>query len=77
MTDKEKYVIISGGEKNQHGVGIMMTKKVSKTLQGYLLILDRVIMAKFEGKPMNIIIVQLYASTNDHSDDEMKSSMQM
>ena len=65
-------MIFSGGEKNQHGVGIMMTKKVSKALQGYLLISDRVIMAKFEGKPANIIIVQLYAPTNDHSDDEVE-----
>ena len=41
MTDKRKYVMIfSGGEKNQHGVGIMITKKVSKALQGYLPISD-------------------------------------
>ena len=29
-------------------------------------------MAIFEGKPMNIIIVQLYASTNDHGDDKLE-----
>ena len=73
MTDKGKYVMVfSGGENNQHGVGIMMTKRVSKALQGYLPILDQVIMAKFEGKPANIVIVQLYAPTNDHSDDEIE-----
>ena len=29
-------------------------------------------MAIFEGKPANIIIVQLYAPTNDHSDEEIE-----
>ena len=29
-------------------------------------------MAKFEGKPVNIVIVQLYAPTNDRSDDEIE-----
>ena len=49
MIDKGKYMMIfSGGEKNQHGVGIIMTKKVSKALQGYFPISDPVIMAKFE-----------------------------
>ena len=33
---------------------------------------DRVIMAKFEGKPAIFIIVQLYAPTNDHSDEEIE-----
>ena len=65
-------MVFSGGEKNQHGVGIMMTVRVYKALQGYLPISDRVIMAKFEGKPANIVIVQLYAPTNDHSDDEVE-----
>ena len=50
----------------------MMTRRVYKALQGYLPISDRVIMAKFESKPANIIIVQLYAPTNDHSDDEIQ-----
>ena len=37
MIHKGKYVMIfSGGEKNQHGVGIMMTKRVAKALQEYL-----------------------------------------
>ena len=71
MVDKGKCeVIFSGGKKNEHGIGITMTKKVSKALQGFLPISDRVIRVKFEGKP--VIIVQLYVPTNDHSDDEIE-----
>ena len=29
-------------------------------------------MAKFEGKPVNIVIILLYAPTSDHSDDEIE-----
>ena len=29
-------------------------------------------MTKFEGKPANIVIVQLYSPTNDHSDDKIE-----
>ena len=50
----------------------MITGRVYKALQGYLPISDRVIMAKFEGKPANIIILQLYAPTNDHSDGKIE-----
>ena len=73
MIDNGKYMMVfSGGEKNQHGVGIMMTGRVYKALHGYLQISDRAIMAKFDGKPANIIILQLYAPTNDHSDEEIE-----
>ena len=73
IIDKGKYVMaFSGREKNQHGVGIMMTGKVCKALQGYLPISDWVIKAKFKSKPANIITVQLSAPTNNHSDEEIE-----
>lgn len=74
MVDRGTHVMIfSGGKKHQHGVGIMMSKKISSALQGYIPISDRVIVAKFQAKPLDIVVVQVYAPTSDYPDEEIES----
>ena len=72
-TTSEKYeMIYSGGDKHQYGVAIMMKKHIASCMVGYWPVSDRIIMAKIQGKPFNINIIQVYAPTTDHDDDEIE-----
>ena len=61
IIDKEKYVMaFSGGEKNQHWVGIMMMGRVYKALQGYLPISDRMITWPNSREKQQILLLYNY-----------------
>ena len=53
------------------GVSILMTAEVAKCLMGYWAVSSRVIVAKLKDNPFDIAIIQLYAPTSDHSDEEI------
>ena len=70
VIDKDQHVMyFSGGQKHANGVGIIVKKKWSKSVQGFIPRSDRVMMLKIEGKPFNVVIVQCYAPTQDHSEE--------
>lgn len=64
--------IYSGGDKHQYGVGIMMKKSVASCMIGFWPVSDRIIMVRLKGKPFNINIIQVYAPTMEHDDDEIE-----
>lgn len=64
--------IYSGGEEHQRGVGVMMTARMAKCMKGYMALSDRVILVKIAGKPIDLNIIQVYAPTGDHPDDEVE-----
>ena len=68
---KEHTMVYSGGETHHNGVGILMRNNIAKSLQGYWAISDRVIMVNLHGRPFNINILQVYAPTQDHNDEEI------
>ena len=48
MNEFDEYTLIfSGGDKDQYGVGMMMTRRTSRALLGYLPISDRVLVVKW------------------------------
>ena len=52
VIDKDQHVIyFSGAQKHANGVGIILKKKWSKSVQGFIPISDRVMVLKIEGKP--------------------------
>ena len=55
------------------GVGIMMRKDVASCMTGMWPVTDRIIMVKLSGKPFNINIIQVYAPTTDHEEEEIES----
>ena len=68
---KDNYTFIySGGQEHQHGVGILMKNRIAKALMGFLPVNERIIMCKIQARPFNIVIIQAYAPTCDHSDEE-------
>ena len=59
--DKENYVMyFSGGNKHVNGVGIIIRKNLSRSVQGYIAKSERIIMLKMEGKPFDVVIIQAY-----------------
>ena len=65
-------MIYSGGGNHKNGVGIVMKNSVAKSMMGFWVISDRVLMMKLESKPFNINVMQVYAPTQDHDGEEME-----
>ena len=72
MTKKGYLVLYSGGEKHIGGVGMIIDKKFATGVMGFLPISERVMMVKIEGKPFNLAVIQAYAPTADHNEDEIE-----
>ena len=49
----------------RNGVALIVNKRVRNTVLGCNLKKDRMISVHFQGKPLNITIIQVYAPTTD------------
>ena len=58
---------------HRNGVGFIVDQEVAKCIKGYWPVSDRVVMMKINAKPMNICIIQAYAPTTDHGDEEVEA----
>ena len=65
-------IIYSGGDRHVHGVGVMLSKTVASSLAGYYAVSERVILVRLKGKPFDICIIQVYAPTSDHEEEEVE-----
>ena len=54
------------------GVAIMVNKRVQNTVLGCSLKNDRVISVHFQGKPFNIMVIQVYALTRNAEEAEVE-----
>ena len=72
IDDKDNVMIYSGGEKHMYGVGILMKKSIANSMIGFWPVSDRVIMMKLNGSPFNINIIQVYAPTQDHEEEDVE-----
>ena len=66
------YEFVNSASGNHTGVGILMTEEVAKCLMGYWAVSSRVIVVKIKASPFNITVIQVYAPTSDHSDEEIE-----
>ena len=64
----------SEGHKAQHRhvVSILLTKKVAKSMMGFHVVSDRVLIVKLARKPFNIIMIQLHAPTSPCLEDDIE-----
>ena len=64
---------ISGHKKDhKHGIGLLISKVVSKSVLGHCALSDRILLVKIHGKPFNLSIIQLYAPTSASSEEEIQ-----
>ena len=56
----------------RNGVAIMVNKRVRSAVLGCNLKNDRMISVRFQGKPFNIIVIQVYAPTSNAEEAEVE-----
>ena len=69
----DHYIYYHGQESlRRNGVAIMVNKRVRNAVLGCNLINDRMISICFQGKPFNITVIQVYASTSNAEEAEVE-----
>jgi len=67
----EKYnVYYSGGEKHRRGVGMIVSEELGKSVMLFEPISDRIMLLRLKMKPVDVIVVQIYAPCEDETDVE-------
>ena len=62
----DHYIYYCGQESpRRNGVAIIVNKRVRNAVLGCSLKNDRMISLRFQGKPFNITVIQVYALTTD------------
>ena len=62
----DHYIYYCGQESlRRNGVAIMVNKRVRNAVLGCNLKNDRMISVRFQGKPLNITVIQVYAPTSN------------
>ena len=69
----DHYIYCCGQESlRRNGVAIMVNKRVRNAVLGCNLINDRMISVRFQGKPFNIRVIQVYAPTSNAEEAEVE-----
>ena len=69
----DHYIYYCGQESlRRNGVAILGNKRVSNAVLGYNLKNDRMISVRFQGKPFNITVIQVYAQTSNAEEAEVE-----
>ena len=69
----DHYIYYCGQESlRRNGVTIMVNKRVRNAVLGYNLENERMISVRFQGKPFNITVIQVYASTSNTEETEVE-----
>ena len=69
----DHYIYYCGQESlRRNGVAIMVNKRVQNAVLGYNPKNDRMISVRFQGKPFNIMVIQVYAPTSNTEEAEVE-----
>ncbi|GFO33860.1 craniofacial development protein 2-like protein [Plakobranchus ocellatus] len=71
ITSGGHEIIYSGGTESEKRVGIIVDQTASKAIKGYWALSDRVLLVKIAGKPLDLNIIQVYASTANSNDEDL------
>ena len=73
INSDDHYIYYCGQESlRRNGVAIMVNKTVQNAVLGCNLKNDRMISVCFQGKPFNITVIQVYATTSNAEDAEVE-----
>ena len=69
----DRYIYYCGQESlRRNGVAIMVNKRVPNAVLGCNLKNDRMISVRFQGKPFNIMLIQVYSPTSNAEEAEVE-----
>ena len=67
------YIYYRGQESlRRNGIAITVNKRAQNAVLGYNLKNDRMISVCFQGKPFNIMVIQVYAPTSNAEEDKVE-----
>ena len=73
LSSDNRHIYYSGQESlRRNGVAITVNKRVQNAVLGCNLINNRMISVHFQGKPFNIIVIQVYAPTSNAEEAEVE-----
>ena len=73
FNSNDHYIYYCGQESvRRNGVAIMVNKRVRNAVLGCNLKNDRMISVRFQGKPFNIKVIQVYAPTSNGEETEVE-----
>ena len=73
FNSNDHYFYYSGQESlRRNGLAIMVNKRVQNAVAGCNLNNYRMISVCFQGKPFNITVIQVYATTSNDEEDEVE-----
>ena len=73
-SNSDDHYIYYWGQKSlrRNGVAIMVNKRVQNAVPGCNLKNDRMVSVRFQGKPFNITVIQVYAPTSNAEEAEVE-----
>ena len=73
LNSDDNYIYYWGQESlRRNGVAIIVNKRVQNVVLGYSLKNDRMIFVRFQGKPFNIMVIQVCAPTSNTEEAEVE-----
>ena len=73
FNSNDHYIYYCGQESlRRNGVAIMINKRVQNAVLGCNLKNDRMISVRFQGKPFNIMVFQVYALTSNAEEGQIE-----
>ncbi|KAL1447598.1 hypothetical protein WDU94_009869 [Cyamophila willieti] len=72
--DVDKHRIYYSGTTNntsQYGVGMIIQKSLVKQVTNFLPLTERIMLLQINARPANVNMIQVYAPTTDHSEEEV------
>ena len=67
------FSILAG---SNHGVGVLVSRELASAITAWWPVSDRIIYVKIQGSPININLIQVYAPTTGHDDEEVEDFYQ-
>ena len=71
LTEAGHKLYYSGQSKHFEGVGFIIKKHFTKSVMNYSVVSSRIMSIHIKANPMNISIIQIYAPTTTHEDQEI------
>ena len=73
-TEDGHKIWFSGHEtRHEHGVGFIVRKEAIECVKSCIPVSSRIIVLQVSAKPKNITLIQVYAPTSDHDDEEVEA----
>ena len=66
----------SGGIRGQGGVAVILNKKLRGSMISYNPVSERILVVRVAMRPVNVKVIQVYAPTTTHSEEELDTQLQ-